>query len=757
MNLLSRWNQSFSNLSVRRKLNLLTALIAVGVIALAIIAARMQYLDLAETRKEALKTQVELSYGILAHYTRLASSGELTEEAAKAAALQALDVMRADNDSAYYNVLDTDYTLLMHPFARDRVGKVQKDYTSKDGVPIYLQQVDMARTGGGYTYYKTTKPGNDALIEKVTYAGMYAPWQWVITSGVYMDDVQRQALVFTAIMAATGGGVVLIVLGLSWLIGNRITLPLRQATHVAESIARGKLDSRIGEQAHDEPGRLLESMARMQEQLHAVISGQREMARRHDAGSTGYRMDETAFPGEYGLMVHETNTLVGAHVQTMDAVLAVVQRYAQGDLSADIARYPGEKAAITATVDAVKQNLGNINGEIQRLAAAAAAGDFSQRGDTARFDHDFRRMIGHLNAMMQVSDDNLGKLSQLLSAIAEGDLTARMHGDFQGVFATMRDDANATVAQLTQIVGQIQEAAGSINLAAGEIATGNSDLSRRTEQQAANLEETAASMEELTSTVRQNAEHARQANQLAIGAHTVATQGGHVVGEVVTTMAAIQTSSKKIAEIISVIDGIAFQTNILALNAAVEAARAGEQGRGFAVVASEVRTLAQRSAGAAKEIKGLIDDSVGKVAEGSQLVNQAGATMGEIVASVQRVTDIMAEISAASQEQSAGIDQVNQTVVQMDETTQQNAALVEEATAAARAMEEQATQLADAVAIFRLDDHVAQAVSAVTARAVAGMPPVRPASRPTPAAPRAATPMRPARSTPADDGNWQEF
>ena len=757
MNLLSRWNQSFSNLSVRRKLNLLTALIAVGVIALAIIAARMQYLDLAETRKEALKTQVELSYGILAHYTRLASSGELTEEAAKAAALQALDVMRADKDSAYYNVLGTDYTLLMHPFARDRVGKVQKDYTSKDGVPIYLQQVDMARTGGGYTYYRTTKPGNDALIEKVTYAGMYAPWQWVITSGVYMDDVQSDALAFTAVMTASGGAVVLIVLGLSWLIGNRITLPLRQATHVAESIARGKLDSRIGEQAHDEPGRLLESMARMQEQLHAVISGQREMASRHDAGSTGYRMDETAFPGEYGLMVHETNTLVGAHVQTMDAVLAVVQRYAQGDLSADIARYPGEKAAITATVDAVKQNLGNINGEIQRLAAAAAAGDFSQRGDTARFDHDFRRMIGHLNAMMQVSDDNLGKLSQLLSAIAEGDLTARMHGDFQGVFATMRDDANATVAQLTQIVGQIQEAAGSINLAAGEIATGNSDLSRRTEQQAANLEETAASMEELTSTVRQNAEHARQANQLAIGAHTVATQGGHVVGEVVTTMAAIQTSSKKIAEIISVIDGIAFQTNILALNAAVEAARAGEQGRGFAVVASEVRTLAQRSAGAAKEIKGLIDDSVGKVAEGSQLVNQAGATMGEIVASVQRVTDIMAEISAASQEQSAGIDQVNQTVVQMDETTQQNAALVEEATAAARAMEEQATQLADAVAIFRLDNQVAQAVSAVTARAIAGMPPVRPASRPTPAAPRAATPMRPARSTPADDGNWQEF
>jgi len=756
MNLLSRWTASFSNLSVRGKLNLLTVMIALGVIVLAVVAARMQYLDLTNTRKGALQTQVHLTYGILDHYKRLADTGEMTEEAAKTSALAALEVMRADNDSAYYNVLDTSYRVLMHPFAPDRVGKVQKDYLSKDGVPLYLQQVDMAKTGGGYTYYSTTKPGKDGLIEKVTYADMYAPWQWIVTSGVYMDDVQDEALAFTAVMTATGGGVVVLVLALSWLIGNRITGPLRQATAVAESIANGKLDSRIGAQAQDEPGRLLVSMSRMQTQLHEVIAGQREMASRHDAGQTSYRMDERAFPGEYGLMVHETNTLVGAHVQTMSAVLDVVQRYAVGDLSADIARYPGEKAGITETVDAVKTNLGSINAEIKRLAGAAAAGDFSQRGDASRFDHDFAVMIANLNAMTQVSDENLGKLSQLLSAIAEGDLTARMHGDFQGVFATMRDDANATVAQLTQIVGQIQNAAGSINLAAGEIATGNSDLSRRTEQQAANLEETAASMEELTSTVRQNAEHARQANQLAIGAHTVASQGGSVVGEVVSTMAAIQTSSRKIAEIISVIDGIAFQTNILALNAAVEAARAGEQGRGFAVVASEVRTLAQRSASAAKEIKGLIDDSVGKVDEGSQLVNQAGATMGEIVASVQRVTDIMAEISAASQEQSVGIEQVNQTVTQMDETTQQNAALVEEATAAARQMEEQATQLSDAVSIFRLDNQVAAAVSAAVARVSAPVSPVRPVTgrtaRATPPSP--APSVRPGRS---DDGHWQEF
>jgi len=561
-----------------------------------------------------------------------------------------------------------------------------------------------------------------------------------------MDNSNRAMLTgmilgLAAILACVGFGL---------LMARAISRPLKRAIDVARGVAAGHLDIDIHVEREDEGGKLLLAMRDMQRQLQAVISAQREMASQHEAGMISYRMDEASFPGDYGVMVRETNALVAAHIAVKMRLVDVMQRYAAGDLSVDMERLPGEKAQLTEAMDATKANLSAINADIKRLAAAAAAGDFSQRGDLDKYQYDFRDMIGSLNRLMETTDGNLAEVSELLQAIARGDLTARMEGDFHGVFASMRDDANATVAQLTDIVGRIQDASTSINTAAGEIASGNSDLSRRTEQQAANLEETAASMEELTSTVRQNAESARQANQLAQGAAGVASQGGEVVGKVVTTMRDIEQSSKKIADIISVIDGIAFQTNILALNAAVEAARAGEQGRGFAVVASEVRTLAQRSANAAKEIKGLIETSVDKVADGSKLVNQAGATMGEIVASVQRVTDIMAEISAASQEQSAGIEQVNQTITQMDETTQQNAALVEEASAAARSMEEQAQALSESVSVFKLHAHAAPVAAArQPARPAPASVPTKPAARP--AAPAALEPAL------AEGDDWQEF
>ncbi|KQV50874.1 methyl-accepting chemotaxis protein [Massilia sp. Root335] len=328
---------------------------------------------------------------------------------------------------------------------------------------------------------------------------------------------------------------------------------------------------------------------------------------------------------------------------------------------------------------------------------------------------------------------------RIATTVAAGDLTSRIEVDSKDETGELLAALKAMNESLRSIVHQVRDGTRTLATATDEIATGNLDLSSRTEQQASALEETASSMEELTSTVKQNAENARQANQLVQSASDVAVRGGSVVAAVVTTMGSINESASRIVDIIGVIDGIAFQTNILALNAAVEAARAGEQGRGFAVVASEVRNLAQRSASAAKEIKTLIDDSVGKVNEGSRLVHEAGSTMEDVVDSVRRVTDIMAEITAASQEQEAGIEQINQAVSEMDAVTQQNAALVEEAAAAAQSLQDQSGELEQMVSTFRLPDAAVAAAPAFTPRRPAAA--VRPVTRPALAA----------------AGNWETF
>ena len=361
----------------------------------------------------------------------------------------------------------------------------------------------------------------------------------------------------------------------------------------------------------------------------------------------------------------------------------------------------GERLGISAGwADYTSEQI--VEREVDEIVRAAVAGNFSKRIDPKGKEGFLKQLSEDINRLMEVSSSGLSEVVRVLEALARGDLTEKITNDYKGIFGQLKDDTNLTVEKLTAIIYQIREATESIDVASREIAAGNSDLSNRTEQQAASLEETAASMEELTGTVKQNAENATQANQLAVGASDVAVKGGVIVKQAVVTMNEISSSSKKIADIIGIIDGIAFQTNILALNAAVEAARAGEQGRGFAVVASEVRSLAQRSATAAREIKALIDESVSKIVSGVRLVDEAGITMDEVVTSIRHVTVIMGEITAASREQSTGIEQVNRAITQMDEATQQNAALVEEAAAAAESMEEQAQHLAQTVRAFKL-------------------------------------------------------
>jgi len=413
--------------------------------------------------------------------------------------------------------------------------------------------------------------------------------------------------------------------------------------------------------------------------------------------------------------------------------------------------------------------------QIEALIASATAGRLDDRMDAERYEG-FAKKVGlGVNAVMNAVVVPVREAIRVIEALSQGDLTASMEGEFSGEFATLRDQLNASMETLQNTVLRITQSAQTINSAALDISEGNSNLNKRTQEQSSALEETAASLEEMTATVKQNAGNATQANQLASGARDSAEKGGQVVNSAVSAMGAITEASKKVADIISVIEQIAFQTNMLALNAAVEAARAGDQGRGFAVVAAEVRNLAQRSAGAAKEIKSLIQDSQEKVEQGAKLVNRSGETLQEIVGSVKKVSDIIGEINAASEEQASGIDQINSAITSMDKGTQQNAAMVEEAAAAAESLSEQARGMSELVGFFKVGDEVqapvvqaaapakrgsaAVAVSnerarVVTAKSSAPASAAKPRAMPSSTRPSAnGSPAKPSGS----DGGWNEF
>ncbi|WP_432746093.1 methyl-accepting chemotaxis protein [Methylobacter sp. G7] len=446
--------------------------------------------------------------------------------------------------------------------------------------------------------------------------------------------------------------------------------------------------------------------------------------------------------GGFSSALKQLNSVAKTLSITTTAIAELMNAIAEGDFNKKVdVNVEGEyRLAVDRAMQAM-QAMQAMLGDVGKVMGGVACGDISQRVQA-----EGRGDLGKLKDDINLSLDALGSLNDIAliaSALSDGDLTQTINKDYPGTFGAVIFGMNGTVENLRSLVGEIKDSTNNINTAAKEIAAGNNDLSHRTEEQAASLEQTAASMEELTSTVQMNAKSAEQANQLAVGATDIAGKGVVVVDQVVMTMEGINESSRKIVDIISVIDSIAFQTNILALNAAVEAARAGEQGRGFAVVAGEVRNLAQRAAAAAGEIKNLIGDAVEKVEDGTKLVTQAGKTMEEIVSAIRGVTVIMSEIRTASVEQTSGIEQVNQAIGQMDEVTQQNAALVEQAAAAAESLEEQAQNLSVTVGRFTVDN---------------GPGGFHSSPHVTPTVNKSSVPIRAKpQLQPVSDGDWEEF
>jgi methyl-accepting chemotaxis protein len=791
----------------------------------------LQIKDMLETQRSVeLKHLTELAIRVVKEEYEASQKGAIgADEAKKRAAERVGELRYGQND--YFWINDLEPKMVMHPTNPSLNGKNVAGTKDPNGVEIFSEFNRAAQqSGGGYVAYSWPRPGSDKPQPKMSYVTNFAPWGWVIGSGVYIDDLHAQVWSQAYNQMGVIGLVLLLSGGLAVFFVRSISKVLISMTEAMARLAKGDLKVEIpGKERTDELGAMAGAMGVTVGTLEQFVKAQLDMANAHNRdGQVSHVMSPEAFSGAYRDMARNVNDMVKSHVDVQMQFVDLMLEYTNAKFENRMEALPGERKRISDTAEKIRGELeaanaaqfnalvkaaldaassclmmadndgliryqnkacnalmhgsesefrgylpgfsaagviganfdqfhknpskhrhlladlkgehrtqiqigglhmrlvanpisdenGNRLGsviewldrtaeimaekEIAGIVEAAAAGDFGKRIEVAGKAGFMLQIAQGLNTVLGTSEQALGEINRILSSLAQGDLSQTIEADFKGVFSELTENSNSTIDRLRGIIQQIRDATQSLNTAAREIAMGNNDLSRRTEDQATSLEETAASVEELASTVKLNADNAAQANKLASEASESAQRGGDVVTQVVATMNGITESNREIADITTLIDGIAFQTNLLALNAAVEAARAGEQGRGFAVVASEVRTLAQRAADAARDIKAVIAGSVSKVEEGAKLVQSAGAAMEDIVTQVRRVTAIMGEIAAASKEQSAGVEQVNVAIVQIDNITQQNAALVEEATAAARSMEEQSQALVNSVAVFKL-------------------------------------------------------
>lgn len=729
-------------MTIRTKLWLI---IGLAISALLIVAGTIllsKHDRMLEDRKRATRVAVETAWGIMESLDKSAQQGDMSLEEAKRQAIHQIKFMRYD-EKEYFWINDMHPNMVMHPTKPEMDGKDISQFKDPNGKMFFSEMVKAVKANGqGFVDYEFARPNSKNPAPKISFVKGYTPWDWMVGSGVYIDDID-EAIRHDAMRL--GGFVLFIALtigAVATVIARGISKNLGSAVALAQSVSSGKFDNQIQITGKDEVSNLLISLDKMQHNLNERQEAEKRAA--HEMARLKCVLDDVS------VCVRVADTQ-GKIIYVNKIMLETLKKY-EHDFQRDLPNfkvdgivgssigvfYEDPQAAIermrtmtqtlqtqlklggrqfeVVTTPVFSENgerLGSVaqwldrtdqirsEQELAEILHAASLGDFEHRIPLEGKQGLTLQLAQSMNDLMATTSASLAEIVRVLSGLAQGNLTETVQGNYQGVFGKLKEDANATITQLTDIISNIKEVGNTIRAEAQDIASGNDDLSHRTEDQAANLQETAASMEELSTAVKQNMDNAQNANQLAQGAASTASKGVAVVGNVVDTMLSIRESSHKIVDIISVIDDIAFQTNILALNAAVEAARAGESGKGFAVVAVEVRNLAQRAASAAGEIKRLISDSVDRISSGSKQVEEAGATMQEIVNSIHEVTELMTNIATASIQQNAGIEQVHNAIVQMDNVTQQNASLVEQAATSTQLLSKQTENLASEMARFK--------------------------------------------------------
>ena len=804
----------FGGFSIKWKLALLTAF---GTLVLAVLAAFLlwlQYQTSYESRKVSIRQNVEVMASVVESAYRQEQSGQLTHEQAQAQAIKAVNDARYAGKE-YFWINDMNVKLITHPFKPELNGTDVSNIKDPDGNAVFVRFVDTVKqNGAGYLSYLWPKPGMEQPVEKVSYVAGFAPWGWVIGSGLYMDDVRDAfAVVLRETLAAITAAVALTAL-IAYAIGRSILVPLGRAVRVAQAVSAGQLDNDVSVRGRDETALLLRSMGAMQATLVRLDTAQKEMLHRQQTlGEVSYHMAGEEFPGAFGDMVRNINSMTAAQAALLARLVTLMDRYVHGDFGLRMEVLPGELHSVTLAAEStreqlmtaqaaarynagVKSALDNVslpvrianddgdmiyvnramlavlrrdriafekqipgfdperilgskvtafyadpqaalerlrrlNGtvqsemilggrtyrlitsvvltdsgerlgtigqwdditehkaaetEIDALVNAATRGDFSQRVELLGKSGFFASLAQGLNQVMETSDTGLRDIARLLAAFADGDLTQRIDKDYQGLFGRVKESANSTAHNLTQVISEVRMAANALIDAAGEVSATAQSLSQAASEQAAGVEQTTATMDNMSDSIGHNSENAKITDGMATRTSAEAADGGKAVNETVAAM-------KQIASKIEIVDDIAYQTNLLALNAAIEAARAGEHGKGFAVVAAEVRKLAERSQLAAREIGELAVSSVATA-------ERAGKLLDQIVPSIRKTSELVQEIAASSAEQSESVTQISSAMGQLSAATQQNASASEQLAATSEQLSSQAEQLQQSIEFF---------------------------------------------------------